>query len=119
MDILWIGIGGFIGAISRFAVVDAFSRRSISSIPFETLTVNLAGSFLLGLLYGLTLNLHLTALLGTGFLGAFTTFSTFQYEIVQIRRLYKWRSIVSYVSISVISGIAFCALGYVLGHLWT
>ncbi|WP_027415858.1 fluoride efflux transporter CrcB [Aneurinibacillus terranovensis] len=116
MDIFLIGLGGFIGAISRFVVVESVGKRTSSPFPFGTLTVNLIGSFLLGFLYGTKLNHHVTAMLGAGFLGAFTTFSTFQYENVQLGKKKNWKTVFLYVGVSVIAGILLAALGFFLGN---
>lgn len=115
MDILYVAIGGLIGAISRFVVVNRVSKHMPSSFPYGTLIVNVIGSFLLGLLYGLAVSVHVKALVGAGFLGAFTTFSTFQYEIVQLRNSGKWKEVFFYISGSVLIGIAVAALGFWLG----
>ncbi|WP_223066074.1 fluoride efflux transporter FluC [Paenibacillus caui] len=116
MDLLWVGIGGFAGAICRYGAVEGIGKRFPSALPAGTLFVNALGSFLLGLLYGLSANLQMTLLLGTGFMGAFTTFSTFQYELVQFGRLQKWKHLVRYVLLSVAIGMVLVSLGYGLGR---
>lgn len=80
--VLVIGIGliGGAGAIARFLLDGAVSRRTGREFPFGTLVVNLSGSFLLGLLVGAALAQTGYRLLGTGLLGAFTTFSTWTLE---------------------------------------
>lgn len=84
-----IGVGGFFGAISRYLVANRISLWLDSPFPFGTLLVNALGSFLLGFLSRFLLE-HLvveeTVRIGilVGFLGAFTTFSTFSYESVAL-----------------------------------
>jgi fluoride exporter len=84
MQILLIGIGGFMGAVSRF-LVQKFVNNYMATFPLGTLTVNVLGSFLLGiLLYGITYDRELTINLrdfaAIGFLGSFTTMSAFSHE---------------------------------------
>ncbi|MBU3915120.1 fluoride efflux transporter CrcB [bacterium] len=88
-SILAIGIGGFFGAISRYLIASRMSMWLGDSFPFGTLTVNAIGSFLLGflsryLLEHLIVNELIRIGLLVGFLGAFTTFSTFSYESVTL-----------------------------------
>jgi fluoride exporter len=116
MDVLWVAVGGFVGAISRFFVVNFIGKRMNSPFPFGTFAVNMAGSFLLGLLYGAGTSIHITALLGAGFLGSFTTFSTFQYEIAQLGAIGKWKQSILYVGISVCVGVAAAGLGFWVGN---
>ncbi len=78
-----IGIGGFFGAISRFLLASFVQKSTGSLFPLGTLTVNVVGSFIIGLLFiyfEQTIQPHLKAALITGFLGALTTFSTFSLE---------------------------------------
>ena len=82
-----IGIGGFLGAISRFVVASQISVWSGSEFPYGTLVVNALGSFLLGFLSRyffehLLIDEMVRMAILVGFLGAFTTFSTFSYESV-------------------------------------
>ncbi|BCD67644.1 fluoride efflux transporter CrcB [Nitratiruptor sp. YY09-18] len=78
-----IGVGGFFGAISRFLIASFVQKLSGLFFPVGTLTVNVLGSFLIGLLYVyFEQSIHplAKAMLITGFLGALTTFSTFSLE---------------------------------------
>jgi len=89
ITIISIGIGGFFGAISRFLVANRISYWLDSSFPLGTLVVNALGSFLLGflsrfLLEHLVLEEAVRVGILVGFLGAFTTFSTFSYESVAL-----------------------------------
>ncbi len=81
--LLSIGVGGFFGAISRFLIASLMQKLTGSLFPIGTLTVNVLGSFIIGILFIYfehTVQPQLKALLITGFLGALTTFSTFSLE---------------------------------------
>ena len=85
--LIFIGIGGFLGAIARY-LISSFLQSSLSSqFPIGTLGVNILGSFLIGFL-ALYFQAHtspqMKVLIITGFLGALTTFSTFSYESVML-----------------------------------
>ncbi len=112
-----IGIGGFAGAILRFVLIELVRKRSSSGFPYGTLLVNLSGSLLIGLLYGATSDPRLILLLGTGFLGAFTTFSTFQYELVGYGRMKQWMPLFGYLTVSVVLGLLLAAVGHYGGTL--
>lgn len=86
--VLAIGAGGFVGALARYAVHVAMLRTFGPAYPLGTLTVNVTGSFALGLLFGLS-EMHAVAPavrlgLGVGVLGAFTTFSTFAIDTLAL-----------------------------------
>src|SRR5262249_30742805 len=87
---LWIGIGGFLGANARVLVANRVTARLGALIPYGTLIVNLSGCLLLGFLMGVLearpLPPVLRPALATGFIGAYTTFSTFEYETVLLMR---------------------------------
>jgi len=83
-QIVLIGIGGFFGAISRF-VISKTTSSVWGSFPLGTLLVNVIGSFILGFLYysameSKMISPELRSFIGVGFIGAFTTMSTFSYE---------------------------------------
>ena len=84
-QLLLIGVGGFAGAAARYLVDGWVVDRTGAGFPYGTLAVNLIGAFLLGLLFALTVDrailpADLRGPLGIGFLGAFTTFSTYMLE---------------------------------------
>ena len=86
----WAGfvLAGALGAPARYLVDDAIASRTRGVFPWGTLVINVSGSFLLGLLTGLVLFHSFPATLkviaGTGFCGAYTTFSTFTYETIRL-----------------------------------
>ena len=78
--LLGIGLLGGAGAVARFAVDGAVSSLSGRRFPWGTLTVNLTGSLVLGVLAGAGVGGDALRLAGTGFLGGYTTFSTWMFE---------------------------------------
>ena len=80
--VLGIAVLGGAGAIGRFLLDGAVAARAGRAFPWGTLAVNLSGAFVLGVLTGAALSGDALRLLGTGFCGAFTTFSTFQVELL-------------------------------------
>ena len=110
---LLVGIGGFFGAIARYWLGKRIMAWSGSRFPVGTWAVNLSGSFLLGMLAGMHGNVPEWAplFLGTGFLGAFTTFSTFGYETLQLIRNRRIGAAALYVVSSVVFGICFAWAG--------
>lgn len=85
MPILLIGLGGFAGAIARYLVDGVVAERATGTLPWGTLVVNASGSFVLGLLFALSadrsiLPAEIRAPVFIGFIGAYTTFSTFMLE---------------------------------------
>jgi CrcB protein len=76
---LLVGIGGILGAVTRHLVGERIDTRTL-----DTLAVNVVGSFVLGVLLAVPVDDSLLALFGTGFCGAFTTFSTFAFETVRL-----------------------------------
>ncbi|MFB6347055.1 MAG: fluoride efflux transporter CrcB, partial [bacterium] len=89
--LLFVGLGGFLGATARYLISGWAQELTSSSFPLGTLVVNVAGSFFLAFLAilafesgHLPVNLRLFFL--TGLLGAFTTYSTFSYETLQLMR---------------------------------
>lgn len=85
---LWVGIGGFMGAIARY-VVAGWASRADETFPWGTFAVNISGSFLLGFVIGLMgerFAVHPDLRIGitVGFIGAYTTFSTFALETFEL-----------------------------------
>jgi CrcB protein len=78
--LIGIGLVGGLGAIARFALDGAVSARTTSGFPLGTLAVNLTGALALGILVGAALSSDAYRLVGIGFVGAYTTFSTWVFE---------------------------------------
>lgn len=89
MQYLWVAVGGSLGAVARVGVSAWVAARLGSSFPHGTLVVNLTGSFLLGFLLTLATEraavpAEVRLLAASGFLGAYTTFSTFSWETARL-----------------------------------
>jgi CrcB protein len=85
---LWIALAGSVGALARFLVDGAVRSRWAPDFPWATLFINVTGSLALGVLTGLVLfqgdPTNLRLILGTGFCGGYTTFSTASFETVRL-----------------------------------
>jgi CrcB protein len=111
--VLWagvLGIGG-LGAVARFMVDRAVSRRTKGSFPYGTLAVNISGAVLLGFLSGLVLSHEVAMLAGTAFLGAYTTFSTWMLETQRLTDERQIWPAAANIVVSVVLGLAAAAAG--------
>ncbi|MFD2670248.1 fluoride efflux transporter CrcB [Marinicrinis sediminis] len=115
MHVLWVAVGGFWGAMARYFVSQSMAKRFPKGIPYGTLSVNLIGSFCLGWLLGSVGHEGWIAGAGTGFLGAFTTFSTLYAELVQMIMKQQWVRFLLYTVITYSLGIGLAYLGYLIG----
>jgi CrcB protein len=105
-----LGVGGF-GAVSRFMVDRAVSRRTKGPFPFGTLVVNISGAMLLGFLTGLALRHEVAMLAGTAFLGAYTTFSTWMLETQRLTEERQIWPAATNIVVSIVLGLAAAAVG--------
>lgn len=116
-----VALGGLLGAPARFLVDRVVADRVEMDFPLGTLAVNVSGAFLLGLLSGLGLAHHvpapIEALLGTGFCGAYTTFSTWSYETVRLIEEGELLQAVVNVFVSLAAGLLAAGAGLALGLL--
>ena len=89
MEYVFVGLGGVFGALTRYGIGKWVGQRWKGDFPLATFGINITGSFVLGILYIVFLNaggsvLWIKNLSTTGFLGAYTTYSTFSYEIINL-----------------------------------
>lgn len=117
--VMLVALLGALGAVARYGLSGWVTRLTRdAAFPYGTLGVNLLGSFVLGLLMGLTtggaldLPPRLRVGLAIGFLGAFTTFSTFSYETLEALRVGQLRIAALNVVVSVAGGLLACWLGW-------
>lgn len=114
LSVFLVGIGGAIGAMLRYY----FSKKwNGGTFPFGTLFVNVTGSLLLGVLLGASVPEEWLLFAGTGLLGAFTTFSTFQMEGFGMVKGKLRKRYVFYQAISYTGGAASAFIGLFIGKL--
>jgi CrcB protein len=118
---LFVGVGGILGAITRFLLGKWLSNKISSTFPVGTWFINLSGSFVLGLLAFLHMGSQIQdwvwLFIGTGFLGAYTTFSTFGYETIQLLQNKKTKLAIYYVTTSVFLGVIFALVGSLIAKI--
>jgi fluoride exporter len=117
VTVLLVAVGAALGAPLRYLTDRAVQARCGPAFPWGTLTVNVAGSFLLGLLVTLPAHPAVTALVGTGFCGALTTYSTFGYETLALLRRGARRAALANVAASVVGGLGAAYGGLLVGAL--
>ncbi len=123
MQLLFIGIGGFAGAIARYTISGGVNSFFGARLPYGTLVVNVLGSFLLGLVYALSVEKNIVppALrlpLSVGFLGALTTFSTFSLETVHLVNAGNFLYSILNISINILLSIAAVIMGMYLAKVF-
>ncbi|WP_421378710.1 fluoride efflux transporter FluC [Bacillus salacetis] len=118
MNLLAVACGGFIGAIARFAAGSYLKQKlNANNFPISTLVVNLTGAFLLGILLGQGMAGLTYAFFGVGFLGAFTTYSTFMVEALNLNRSGNGRDALLYLAVSYGGGMLTAFFGLMCGML--
>lgn len=118
---MMVGLGGFLGAIARFWVGGYVSERLGTRFPYGTFVVNMTGSFLIGLVVTILAekahwNANWRYLIPVGFIGAYTTFSTFELETLQIFRDGEFFFAFLNVLLSVGVGFVSAWLGVITGR---
>lgn len=120
MIALWIAAAGGLGAVFRF-VVDAEVKSSLAartSFPWATVGINVSGSFLLGVLAGWVMfragSTDVQAVIGTGFCGGYTTFSTASVETVRLLQQGRRRDAAVNVTLTLLASVLACAGGLAL-----
>ena len=93
-----VGIGGAIGAVLRYMIGEWLP----GGFPWGTLTVNLLGSLLLGIIVGMSLSAEMGLLLGTGLMGAFTTMSAYSIDLVELFENSEYGPAMSYLLITLL-----------------
>ena len=121
MIVLGVACAGAIGAVARYVVDVVVSDRTRINLPVGTLVINVSGSFVLGILTGLSLYHGLASspkiVLGTGFCGGFTTFSTFAWESVALLEARHYRVAATNIAASVVLPTLAAALGLAITAL--
>ena len=121
MTVLGLAVAGSLGAVLRYLVDRAVQARARSEFPYGTLVINVTGSLILGFLTGAALHHHLAAdwltVLGTGMIGAYTTFSTFSFDNFRLLTGDAAGTALTNMVLSVVAGLAAAAAGLALGGL--
>ncbi len=122
LKILFIGLGGFLGSVSRYLVSKTINNWfPFAFVPLGTIIVNLLGSFVLAYFMTATyiryqLKPEYFCFIATGFLGAFTTFSTFTYEGLKLFSESNIRGLL-YITVMFLGGLIAAYLGFLLARI--
>jgi CrcB protein len=115
VPIVLVALGGALGAVARFLVATAFAQRFGTGWPWGTLFINLSGCVLIALFLGAgrgrVADTHLRYLLPIGFVGAYTTFSTYEFETLRLFELGRPAAAFAYVAASNLLGFGAVFLG--------
>ncbi|MEN8905006.1 MAG: fluoride efflux transporter CrcB [Clostridiales bacterium] len=110
MEYFFVGLGGACGSLLRYYLGRFITSKSNSSFPLGTFIINITGAILLGIFNSISMDKNISILICDGFLGAYTTFSTFIYEGFNLFNNKKTNALV-YIIISLFLGV----LGYLFG----
>ena len=124
MDYLIVGLGGFLGANARYLVANEIGRRYGTSFPYGTLVINVSGSFVIGLFLVLVterciVHPNWRLLFSVGFLGAYTTFSTFSFESLALIENGFWLLSLLNIVGSVVMGLIATLSGVMIARLFS
>lgn len=117
IDFILVGVGGFLGAISRSYLSQKLNHK-FSFIYLGTFLINIIGSFVLGLLVNIHLHTNFNLFIGIGFLGAFTTFSTFKLESITLIQSRKNKQFIVYLMLTYTLGILFACIGFLIASMF-
>lgn len=117
MDLVFVGIGGALGSLTRYKLGKVVTEKSNTTFPIGTFIINITGAILLGIVSSLDVSKNMYLLLGDGFLGAYTTFSTFMYEGFNLFQENEKMNAFTYVLGSLFLGLVGYILGFELGKL--
>lgn len=123
IKVLVVGLGGFLGAITRFLIVSGMQRMiPAASLPLGTMAANLIGCLLMGVVLGISesrnlLSQELSLFIVVGFLGSLTTFSAFGNDALVQFRQQQMGYALAYIGISVVAGILLIQLGLTLARM--
>jgi len=118
-SLLIAGTGGFIGTVLRFLVSRYFQENTFSLFPWGTFTVNIIGSLLIGIFYGMSergnlLSPEIRIFLTVGICGGFTTFSSLTNDAFMLLQEKEWLKVSLYASLSFFLGLVAVYLGLTL-----
>lgn len=121
-ELAWLAVAGAVGTLARYGLGGLVQKYAGAGFPWGTLAVNVLGCFLFGLVWTLAEERLLISgqtrfILLTGFMGAFTTFSTFAFESGQLLRYADWPLVAANVAAQNLLGVGCLFLGFALGRL--
>ncbi|HEY5562265.1 MAG TPA: fluoride efflux transporter CrcB [Clostridiaceae bacterium] len=117
MTFVLVAVGGASGSLFRYILGKFISERSNTTFPIGTFIINVTGAILLGIASTIGLSSDMMLLIGDGFLGAYTTFSTFMYEGFNLFQEREKLNAFIYILCSLILGTVGFALGSKIGSL--
>jgi CrcB protein len=120
--VLWLSVAGACGTVSRFAVYELAAKAKNAHFALGTFTVNIIGSFLFGLIYVLAqrrmgINQEMRVILLTGFMGAFTTFSTFAFDTARLFKSAQYMMAFGNMFGQTALGVAALGAGVLIGRM--
>jgi len=118
-SILIVGFGGFIGTVARFLTSRYFQENIASVFPWSTFTINIIGSLLIGIFYGISekgdfMSPDVRLFLTVGICGGFTTFSTFSNDAFLLLKQEEWLRFAFYTSMSFFLGLVAVYFGRII-----
>lgn len=116
-EYILVGIGGAFGSVTRYLLGKYISGHTKSEFPLGTFIINITGALLLGILSGMQISKNMYTLFGDGFLGAYTTFSTFMYEGFNLFQDREKLNAFIYIIGSLVIGIGGFAIGLKIGKI--
>jgi len=121
-EVIFLAVAGALGSLSRYGLTTLVQRFAATGFPFGTLLVNILGAALLGFVMQASLNAYIISrplqlAITIGFLGAFTTFSTFSYETIAYVKDGAWLACVMNIAANVGLSLAAVLLGIFLGRI--
>lgn len=115
INFLLVGIGAGLGAMLRYGISILIKSKWKTNFPYATFFINITGSFLLGFLVSSAVGPVWQLLLGTGFMGGYTTFSTFKVESMELKWKANYRVLFSYLGLSYVFGLIAAFTGIMMG----
>jgi len=117
MTYVLVAVGGAAGSLVRYSLGKFISERSSTDFPIGTFIINITGAILLGVISTIGVSSNMMLLLGDGFFGAYTTFSTFMFEGFNLFEEKQKLNALIYILFSIILGIVGYALGTQIGSI--
>ncbi len=118
---IWIAFAGALGSLARYGVATYVQRRADTTFPWGVFAANMLGSFMFGFIWAYSedhgwVSENMRAFAFAGFLGAFTTFSTFAFDNVQLARASNWQFFMINIVLTNAAGITLAFAGFRAGR---